>query len=300
MPCDYPLRAFRGFDKVTGKPVVVFKSNLAINPDNPLSLPCGTCMGCRIERARQWAVRCMHEAQMWAENSFVTLTFDNEHLPDDYGVHVRDLQLFFKKLRKLLHPKRIRFFACGEYGDENLRPHYHALIFNHEFPQKTFWSERNGKKQYRSPQLDALWPQGLATFGDVEYQSARYVAEYSNKKIGGDKATDHYTRIHPITHKISVVSPEFAVMSRRPGIGQLWFQRFSSDVFPSDNIIVDGRKQSSTRYYDQQLTEEQLKEVKQRRKAQSLPHKHEQTPERRKARIVNRAARMALFNKRKL
>lgn len=257
-------------------------------------------MGCRIERARQWAVRCMHEAQMHSENCFVTLTYSNENLPADYGVHVRDLQLFFKKLRKSLHPKRIRFFACGEYGDEGLRPHYHALIFNHEFPNKTLWSTRRGKNQYRSPQLDGLWPQGLATFGAVEYQSARYVAEYSNKKIGGDKAADYYTRIHPLTGKISTVSPEFATMSRRPGIGTPWLRKYKTDVFPSDFIVVDGKKQASTRFYDQQLEEDELQKLKRRRKAQSLTHKHEQTSERRKARIANRDARRALFNKRTL
>lgn len=240
-------------------------------------------------------MRCMHESQLYPDNSFITLTYDDANLPPDYSIHLRDWQLFMKRLREAVAPRKLRFYACGEYGDTTLRPHYHALIFNYDFPQKTVWNIQNKKYHYTSPLLTNLWSKGLATTSDVTYQSAAYVARYVMKKLTGDndKVAEYYTRIHPITRTVHTVHPEFAVMSRRPGIGRAWLDKFKSDCYPSDFLIVDGKKHSVPKYYDAQLTEEELLIYKRLRKRKALPRKPDQTPARLRVRATVRDSRIS-------
>lgn len=299
MACDHPLKGYRsGVDPSTGKPGITFNPLKALNSTNPMTIPCGRCMGCRLERTRQWAIRMSHEAQLYDLNSFITLTYDDEHLPADYGVHLRHWQLFNYRLRKSLYPKKIRFYACGEYGEQTLRPHYHAIIFNHSFTPKTLWSKNRGHPLYTSPQLSKLWAYGQSTFGSVTFDSAAYVAAYVTKKITGEPAVAHYTRVHPLSGKIHQVSPEFAVMSRRPGLGQGWLAKFKSDVYPSDEVIINGRPMNPPRAYDKTLTEEELEQLKRDRKRKGLRFKPDQLPHRLKARSDVRASRRAIYAKR--
>jgi len=229
----------------------------------------------------------MHEAEMHSQNCFITLTYADEHLPADYSVNVRVWQLFMKRLRKSLSGKKIRSFACGEYGDENQRPHYHALLFNHSFSDQKLFSTKNNYKLYTSANLSTLWPYGHSTVGALTYKTAAYTARYIMKKIGGDLAkigddlsTDYYMRVHPLTGKLVKVQPEFATQSRRPGIGSSWYDQFSSDAFPSDFLIVDGRKAPVPKFYTLKLKEAELEQIKRRRKAQSRKTKADQTPAR--------------------
>lgn len=272
MPCYKPLKAFRSVEKgPNGLPLITFNPLKAINSHLPMSLPCGRCIGCRLTKVDNWASRCMHEAQMHEHNSFITLTFDNEHLPEDYSVHVRTWQLFMKRLRKEIEPTQIRFFACGEYGEQTLRPHYHALIFGYAFPDREFHSTTTGGiRQFTSVLLSRVWPFGQSLLGSVTYGSASYVAGYAMKKIGGDPAASHYLRTHPLTGATVTVQPEFAVQSRRPGIGSTWFDKYKDDCFPSDFIIVEGRQKAVPRYYTLKLQEEERLEIQRKRKRQSV------------------------------
>jgi len=280
MPCYHPIKGFRPLSNLDGGRLV-FNSAKALNPNNPVSIPCGNCIGCRVDRSREWAVRCQHEASMHEANCFITLTYADEHLPEDYSVHVRTFQLFMKKLRNNVPDTKIRFFACGEYGDLNLRPHYHALLFNHDWSDKIlFQKTQSDSLLYTSELLSSLWPHGFATSGDVTYQSAAYVARYVMKKINGERAADHYQRIHPITGKLVKVEPEFCVQSRRPGIGAAWFDKYKGDAFPSDFIIVDGKQHPVPKFYAKKLAEEELTTVKRTRKKNALPRKKDATPER--------------------
>lgn len=295
MGCDFPLTAFRSTQKHerTGKPLLTFNPLKALNSTNPINIPCGRCTGCRLEKSRQWAVRCMHEASLYEQNSYITLTFSREHLPVDYSVHVRDWQLFMKKLRKALGDHKVRFYMCGEYGDEKLRPHYHAILFNYDFPDKVLFQKTpNGDLLYTSRILSSLWPYGHSTTGAVTYQSAAYVSRYVLKKISGPKADEYYLRVHPDHGFICRVKPEFTLMSRRPGIGAPWLERYKSDVYPSDFVVVDGRKMNPPRFYDQKLTEEELENYKRRRKLQAVPYKPHKTTERRRAKAAVRDARI--------
>lgn len=246
MPCFRPLHGFRAYSGgITWSPKLGY-------PDLPMVVPCGSCQGCRKERARQWAVRLMHETQLHAVSCFVTLTYSDAHLPPGATLVKRDLQLFFKRLRKhhaQTNPNVVRYFAVGEYGDENSRPHYHAIIFGY-YP--TDREPLPGKPNlYRSPSLEKLWPQGQSSFGAVTFASATYCAHYTAKKVYGTAAAAFYgSRL-----------PEFAIMSRGgrqgKGIAHDWLLRFNADVYPSDEVISSGRPAKPPRYYDKLLEKEQ-------------------------------------------
>jgi len=249
MPCYRPLKAWRA--KEGG--VTFIRATAFV--DLPLSLPCGQCIGCRLERSRQWAVRCVHEAQMHEENCFITLTFNPECLEkrdNPWSVDVRDWQLFIKRLRKRFGPG-IRFFHCGEYGEYSGRPHYHACLFNFDFPDKQIWKVNNGQKLYVSKILEEIWPDGFCTVGSVTFESAAYVARYIMKKITGERAVRHYEHLDPVTGEITQLNPEYTTMSRRPGLGHGWLKKYESDVYPSDQIIINGKILKPPRYYDNQF-----------------------------------------------
>lgn len=218
----------------------------------PLYLPCGQCIGCRIRRSQDWATRMVHESKCHEETSFLTLTYTDQHLPDDLCVSVRALQLFFKRLRKDLGDKKVRFFASGEYGEKRFRPHYHIMLFGHAFLEdRKLWRRSiGGLPVYRSARLERLWPFGFSEVGTFSPQSAGYVARYCIKKITGEPAREYYMRVHPLTGELCRVAPEFAVMSRRPGIGADWFQRYRSDFFPKDEAVVNGKKVPVPAYYE--------------------------------------------------
>lgn len=252
------------------------------------SIPCGQCMGCRLDKAREWATRLSHEAQLHEENAFLTLTFSDEHLPLTNSVDVRDVQLFMKRLRKSLGDRLVRFFACGEYGDRTYRPHYHLILFGHQFPDLVPWRRTgSGYLVYRSAQLEKLWPYGHCEVGSVTTQSAGYVARYVTKKVHGDdeQARQHYLRgyaVNPETgeERVWYVRREFIVMSRRPGIGDAWFEKYSSDAFPSDFVVIDGVKTPVPRYYSKKLDEREALLIKSKRKEKASHHVEEQTTRR--------------------
>lgn len=291
------MKAFRSLEKHegSGKPMLTFNPLKAINSTNPITLPCNGCIGCRLDRAESWAVRCHHEAQMHEFNSFVTLTYANEHLPESYSVSVREFQLFMKRLRKAIYPTKIRFFSCGEYGDLTLRPHYHAIIFGYGFPDRVFdRKNKHGQAFFTSETLSKAWPYGLSDLSDVTYQSARYVAGYVMKKIRGDKAASHYSRTHPVTGLTVQVEPEFSLQSTSPGIGSTWFDKFKTDAFPSDFLVVDGRHTSVPRYYFLKLREDEQEALKRKRKlkAAAPSKKANRTTERLRVREQVQAARI--------
>lgn len=279
MPCTRPLR---GYYKPGGG--VTFNRALGCT-DRPIEVACGGCLDCRLTKATHWAIRITHEAQMWPENSFLRLSYNDKHLPRDASVNVRDLQTFLKRLRKAKPHKTLRFFACGEYGEQRLRPHYHMILFNEAFYEDrtllTRKRQRNGNTTslYRSDTLDQLWAKGDCTIGDVTFDSARYVAKYALQKITGEFAEDHYTRTDRETGECFTVKPEFATMSRggrsgTGGIGATWFKRFRGDVFPADEIVMNGRKFRPPRFYDNMLPEADLLRLKLKRK-QKLNHHNE-------------------------
>lgn len=245
MACYHPIQAYQ-----TADGSVVFSELRRYDTVRSLQVPCGQCVGCRLERSRQWAMRCLHESSLYKRNSFITLTYDDKHLPENGSLRYEDFQLFMKRLRKRFKYS-IRFYMCGEYGENFGRPHFHACLFNHDFDDKVFWKTAGkGSKLYRSKALEELWPFGFSSVGDVNFESAAYVARYIMKKITGDAAATHYGVVDPETGEITQRVPEFNHMSLKPGIGARWLEKYSTDAYPLDYVIIRGRKVKPPKYYD--------------------------------------------------
>jgi len=266
----------------SGKRGIVFNKEKGFS-DIKVVVPCGKCDGCRADRAKQWAVRCLHEAEMHTDNSFLTLTYDDENIPYNKSVSVREIQLFMKKLRKYVDKnsvasartasvnllpqgsasgKKIRFYACGEYGEKLSRPHYHVLLFGYDFPDKEYYKNNGENRLYTSESLSKIWGKGFCLIGDVTFGSAVYVARYIMKKKFGGGAYEHYADVDIESGEVLVErQSEFVVMSRRPGIGRSWYEKFGRDVHSpvSDEVVVAGRQIRPPRYYDDLLESEDPK-----------------------------------------
>lgn len=204
-----------------------------------------------MERKRSWAIRCVHEAQMHEKNCFLTLTYDDEHLPEDRSLVVSDWQKFAKRVRKKHGP--FRFMHCGEYGEEGLRPHYHALIFGLDFAEDSVPILRAEKHPLRiSESVQKLWGLGFHTIGEVSFDSAAYVASYVTKQVTGRKAVEWgaYERVDPETGEYWEVAKEYATMSRRPGLGTSWFEKYCGDVYPDNFVVMKGQKFKPPSFYD--------------------------------------------------
>ena len=251
--------------------------------DRPLTIPCGQCVGCRLERSRQWAVRCVHEASLHEDNCFITLTYNNESLPEDGSLNKKHFQDFMKRLRKKYKNKKIRYYHCGEYGDKNFRPHYHAIIFGLEFDDQKLFTVNNGEKLYTSEKLEKLWPFGFSTIGTVTFESAAYVARYVMKKVNGKNAKNHYERVDSNTGEIYSLVPEYNTMSRRPGIASGWFDKYKDDVYPSDNIHLREKTFRPPKFYDkmyEHLMPNEMEKIKMQRMKNMQKHAKDNTAER--------------------
>lgn len=283
MPCHFPLTAYKGriINPQTGKRPLAFNTRDGYH-DTQLKIACSQCRGCRRDRAKQWALRCLHEASQHKENCFITLTFNDKYInsigslekpASKKGDIPSKFQLFMKRLRiyvsrNVYDPQKgqyvplkrkhwirpapkLLFYHCGEYGSIYGRPHHHACIFNHSFKDKQLWKDNGRNKLYRSPMLEHLWSNpdngesyGYSSIGDVTYDSAAYVAGYIHKKLNGSKAPDHYQGRQP----------EYATMSRRPGIGKSWFDKYSSDISNQKALILPGGfNHKIPKYYDRMM-----------------------------------------------
>ncbi|WNK14517.1 MAG: replication initiator protein [Microvirus sp.] len=250
MPCYHPLPGWyakRANDKTRKRPVVfTFGEGFK---DRKAEIPCGRCIGCRLEKARQWAARCVHESQLHQRNCFLTLTYNQGSVPEVKSsidgtslpsLRPRDFTLFMKRLRER-YGAGIRFFQCGEYGDQLGRPHHHVLLFGHDFDDKRrLCGKADAHALYESDQLNELWPHGFASIGRLTFESAGYTVRYALKKIGGKPAEAHYQgRV-----------PEYATMSRRPGIGTEWLRKYAADVYPRGEVVIQGRRMKPPRFYN--------------------------------------------------
>lgn len=331
MTCYHPIRGYRAHAPgPSGKRPIVFTPSQGYS-DLPVKVPCGQCIGCRLERSRQWAVRCVHEAQLHEANSFITLTYDDHNLPDNRSIDLSQWQRFMKRLRKhfcatrRVNPetgrmrtyydksKAVRFFACGEYGElcsqcglsrpvckckdwlpKLGRPHYHAILFNLDFADKELFQVRKGVRLYTSETLQKLWPFGFSSVGDVTFESAAYVARYVMKKITGPAAAEYYEFIDPSTGEVHDRQPEWVVMSRRPGIAADWLKQFQGDVYPSDFLTLRGQKMRPPRFYDRVLEEkepEAMRKIRLGRIGKAAIHKADNTPERLRVKEAVRLSR---------
>lgn len=273
MPCYHPVKAwYSGKKNVSGKRSLQFQA--AGGFGDALQIACGQCIGCRLERSRQWAIRCMHENIFATESSFLTLTYAPEHLPQHASLVPEDAQKFIKRLRRRLGSRVVRYFLCGEYGETLARPHYHVLLFG-----CAFTDDRRPYKQtpfgqtYTSAFLDDVWGLGQCVIGNVSFESAGYVARYSLKKITGQMARGHYQTIDPATGEIIIRAPEFVRMSLKPAIGRPFFDLYKNDLYPHDYVVHENKKMRVPRYYDSKLPPEVLADLKLKRKKRAAKHR---------------------------
>lgn len=311
MACYHPIVAFARTPAGSTKRELVFpsvstKDQSTFIKDGKLYserllLPCGQCVGCRLEYSRQWATRCVLEAMQYENNYFVTLTYDDEHIselkrcyddvlvdestgevvsvnaerrytlcPDHLTKFIKDLRRYFEYHFEF---KGIRFFACGEYGDEKERPHFHVILFNCPLPDVYYWKSPKfkGSKPYRrSHILEKIWPRGFVCVGDVSFKSCAYVARYMMKKQKGFNAKHFYDDRGLV--------PPFTRCSRKPGIAKSYFDENSGKIYEVDRLYIAGADGSAVRvrppaYYDRLLDNiepELLCDVKERRKESGI------------------------------
>lgn len=233
----------------------------------------------------------MHEASLHARNAFLTLTYDDAHLPASGSLQVRDLQVFHRKLRKDLYPHR--YYDAGEYGEQTHRPHYHCCIFGQDFlhDAKRIGTGSNGDPLYESETLRHYWPHGHNTVGELTRESASYVARYVMKKTSGKRVKVNefgeavYDRVDKQSGEITTIKPEFAVMSLKPGIGEGWINRFNEETYTEDCCFLEGRKVKVPKYYDKLLEKNDPNEFQrikeQRRNKADRPKVRENNTEKR-------------------
>jgi len=272
--CYRPLTGYRGLHVgASGKRGLVFSRGKAFSGIE-IKIPCGVCVGCRKERARQWAIRCLHEASLHNENCFVTLTFHDKYLPKNLSVDVRDLQLFLKRLRKKSQEK-IRYYACGEYGDRYGRPHYHLLIFGRDYRTNGNRISEEMVKAWSDPKTGEEY--GMICIGDVTFGSASYVAKYIMKKRLGGESKNNY--VMDGDEIIMERKPEFVVMSRGrnkgEGIGAGWFKKYGNEMY-MDRV-------RAPKYYDELLgmeNPEKLEKIKWERMVEGIKRREDNTRDR--------------------
>ena len=238
-----------------------------------VEIPCGQCIECRLQRSRRWADRCMLELGYHESSYFITLTYDNEHIPKNplidyktgeiYAENAtlvkKDLQDFMKRLRRAYEYKgyenKLRFFACGEYGSQTLRPHFHIIVFGLKLDDLMLYKRNfNGDNLYNSAFISKLWKKGFSVVGDVTWQSCAYVARYIMKKHLG-KDSEFYD--------IYNIEPEFTLMSRKPGIARQYYDEHKDELFYQDFVsipIKEGAKQIYPPPYYEKLFEEDFPE----------------------------------------
>ena len=304
MPCFRPLLGWRARESSSpGRRPIVFNPQDGF-VDLPVKVPCGQCTGCRIDRSKAWAARCYHEASEHDENCFITLTYATEKLPSRSSLDITHFQKFMKRVRKR-YGSGIKVFYCGEYGPVNWRPHFHALLFGLDFKDKKQWKKNaNGNIVYTSEDLEQLWSYGFCTLGAVTFQSAAYVARYIMKKVTGEIAEQHYQRVCPETGEIYQLTPEFCHMSRGgrngKGIGHGWIEKFNTDAYSQDFIVIDNKKVRVPRFYDEYLNiidPKKKARITGKRKLKAKSHAWNNTPERLRVRENVLNAKLQLLSR---
>jgi len=274
MACYHPQKAWK---LAEGGVTFTERGNIV----SMIELPCRQCIGCRLARSQEWAVRLEHESRLHQQSCWLTLTYETP--PEGNTLVKADLQKFIRRLRKAISPVAIRFFACGEYGERGGRPHYHVCIFGYDFPDKILFKQNSKGPLYTSPLLTKLWGHGHAVSAILNSYTAGYTARYSVKKITGDLANTHYTWLDPETGVLYNRLPEFGLMSTRPGIGAGFFDKFHGDLYPNDYAVHKGAKLRMPAYYDKlqkRKDPELLEELKFKRTTNARKHYLNNTDER--------------------
>lgn len=225
-------------------------------------------------------MRCVHETSLYKRNCFITLTYNDENLPKRGMLVHKHYADFMKRLRKHTKGSYIRYYMAGEYGETTWRPHYHAIIFNHDWSDKTYLKQTgSGEKIYASNSLSRIWGHGHCSTGEATFESAAYIARYCMQKITGEEAKTHYLRQDE--EGTYHLPPEYNQMSN--GIGEDWLKFFKDDVYNEDYVIIRGQKCNVPAYYDKKfkrMDEEKMAQFKEEREWKGYRNREDNTPER--------------------
>lgn len=266
MPCAAPLRA----RKTPNGRLAFFTTKdwqYHVEPYTGLQVPCGTCILCREEQARQAAIRIAHEAATCQTNAFVTLTYADTTLPLYGSLNYADLTKFLKRARKTFG--KLRYYAVGEYGDQSLRPHYHLCIFGHDFTENRIITRTNPHLLWTQEALTRCWGLGRVEVGALTFETARYTASYVTKKL---RSKQRYVRIDETTGELITVEQPRAFMS--DNLGKEWWIQHGHQLEHNDYVIINGKKQKPPRAYDRWLGEIKptaIQEIKSNREKKAKP-----------------------------
>ncbi len=300
MPCYSPIKGWRGKHKTqNGKYPIVFKPQDGYK-DLPVSVSCGRCIGCKLEYSRQWALRALSEKHFHEEEEchFVTLTYDEKHLPKNLTLVKSHFQNFMKRLRYHYPQNQILYMQSGEYGEENQRPHYHAIIYGLEIPDLEYYKDNyRGDSLYKSKIIDKIWSKGSVIVGSVTFDSCAYVARYVTKKITGKKLQkiDKLTGLKPYelidksTGEIITREHEYMNTSRNPAIAKNYYEKYQNEIFTTDSIIVNGTVMQPPKYFTTLLendNQQLFKSIKRKRKRLQEKNKSNSTYERLQTREI--------------
>ena len=334
MPCFHPLHGYKA--PSNGKWISEANAPLQHNWE-PLTIPCNKCTGCRTEHSRQWAMRLVHEKKHQEEveknrTVFVTLTYNDDYLPQSGSLIKKDFQNFIKRLRnQLLDVKGwkppLRYYAAGEYGEKSSRPHYHAILYNCPLDKLKTYKKKGHKPLNTSKILSKAWSEyvppkkgekeptfksmGFTSWGEVTFNSAAYVANYVQKKINGKQKDQHYKRhydvnkngefiMHSKGKQTLQLQQEFALMSRKPGIASDWLTLHKNDVYPSDFITMNGIKMKPPKSYDriyERTHKQEMEIIKELRQIGLEQSAHLRTPEALKYQEQKHKRRMSLYKR---
>lgn len=257
-------------------------------------IPCGQCIGCRLEYSRQWANRGYLESKCWDQNWFVTLTYDEAYNfildeietsdgitytnPGDWnGILIPEhLTAFMKSLRQIMKREHgqdgIRFMACGEYGSEGQRPHYHIILFNCNLPLESFYNPKikNHNLYWQNTIIERAWgngrePKGICNISEASWNNIAYTARYITKKVNGALSEHYYAEQGQVK--------EFFRVSRMPGIGELYYRQHKDEIYKYDCITIVNQEGATTckppKYFDDLYEKEDpegFKKIKEKRK----------------------------------
>lgn len=284
MACENPQRAYQ---RATGGPLTFYRPNTweAATTWRAYDIPCGVCILCRQSRTREWGIRIAHEAQQWEKSCFITLTYDDEHVPAHNSLKYEDLTKFWKRLR---HKGELRYYAVGEYGDTTQRPHYHACLFGHDFSHGRAIVREHPTLLWTHPELEKAWGLGNVSIGALNFATAQYTASYVLKKL---RTGQQYVRIDQETGELIPLEQPRSFMSKN--IAKEWWKRYGGFVVAHDIVVIDGREMQPPKAYDRwlkEIDELKLKEIKKIRKEQA-PELTRKSQEENHARAQNAHAR---------
>lgn len=286
MSCTRPIPAQQYVCEITGLPAILFK-NFKGAPN--LELPCNKCLSCKLRKAKEWAIRCWHESQMYDENSYITLTYSDEHLPAYADLDHRDFQLFMKRLRTNTG-KKLSYFMCGEYGDQFHRPHYHLILFGWFPPDAKYHRTHKGNRYYKSEILDFAWKKGYTDTSTVSYKASGYIARYTLKKqLPKEDIQDRYIYLDS-NDEIQTRKLEYIRMSNNPAIGLSWIEKYAEQTIRNDYVLdPNGNQCPVPRYYLNYLADYVCLETSEKNKASRIEKARanpDNTPDRRRQKEV--------------